>query len=162
MGISLLYALPEYREVFDAMDWSGEILDIEVFDHIDKPVEEKVIDLAKVVLSIDADIAGINTELDRLTKRKKTMANNVEQLRQWILFSMMACKDRVIENELVRVSLRNSVPRVVVENESLIPADYFVEEVTRKLNKEKVKEDLKNQKDVPGATLAQDLCLVIK
>jgi hypothetical protein len=162
MSLALLYKLPEYREVFENIDWAGQLMDIEVLDQVEKPIEDKIIDIAKVVLSIESDVEGLNTELDRLKKRKQVMDNNIEQLRNWVLYSMMAAKDRVIESSVVSVSLRKSTPRVVVEDEALIPEGYFKVETVKKLNKDKVKEDLKNQMDVPGTTLAQDLCLVIK
>ena len=55
-----------------------------------------------------------------------------------------------IDNVYARISFRSS-EQTIVDDESLLPAEYFTETITRKPNLTKIKEDIKKGKEVQGA-----------
>lgn len=65
-------------------------------------------------------------------------------------------KDRELEEirgEKYRFKLQNTAPKVLVENEKIVPVRYFVEKTTRSLDKKRLKQALQEGLQIAGARL---------
>jgi hypothetical protein len=165
MSLSVIYGFENksYRLIFErAVDYNGYLLDIDIIDEIDDETERKIINISKVYRSIDYDIKEIDTEIKRLRKLKEVAENNKEQLRRWLQFNMLALGKKVIDTPTMKITLRNTNPRLVIEKEDNIPEDYYTVETKTTLNKEQLKTDIKEGKEITGVFLMSDQAIVIK
>ena len=60
------------------------------------------------------------------------------------------------------ITIDNSVPKAVIEDQQMIPKDFIDTQVIEKVNVNKVKEELKKGASVQGARLVQETRLDIK
>ena len=89
-------------------------------------LEEKVENIGKFYLSLQATIAAINTEEDRLLDRRKALENKATWLKDYLLQEMTVAEVDKVKRELVTVSVRVSPPSVNVVKEDDIPQEYRV------------------------------------
>ena len=53
----------------------------DTLEGLDYEIEQKADGYARVIRNIEADIAGLKTEIDRMTNRKKVLENNITRLK---------------------------------------------------------------------------------
>lgn len=106
--------------------------------------------------SAENDQALANALKERVADMNERMArfsNRVERKRNAVASAMEAAQVKKIEAPEFTISLRNNPPKVVIIDETQIPADYWREKVSRSVDKTAVKEALANG-IVPGAELS--------
>ena len=154
-----LYELSNaYKMLMDTDELTEEEL-IECVNNVKELFNDKARNIARLVLSLKADSEAIATEVIRLSARKQAIENRMTWLKNYLTQEMEATETTQIKDEIVSVSLRNSPPSVMVEDEELIPADYWrtIPE-TKVVDKQTIlglyKED--NSLIVPGVTIQTD------
>ena len=154
-----LYELSNaYKMLMDTDELTEEEL-IECVNNVKELFNDKARNIARLVLSLKADSEAIDTEVKRLSARKQAIENRMTWLKNYLTQEMEATETTQIKDEIVSVSLRNSPPSVMVEDEELIPADYWrtIPE-TKVVDKQTIlglyKED--NSLIVPGVTIQTD------
>ena len=128
-----LYALTDqYRFLLEALanEDSGE-LDPEHLGELSAKLSDTTIDLGekaenigKYILSLEADVAAIRTEEERLASRKKSIENKASWLKDYLLREMMTAGIPKIKRELFTVSIRNNPPSVNVIDVEQLPNDF--------------------------------------
>ncbi|MDN6492073.1 MAG: siphovirus Gp157 family protein, partial [Leuconostoc sp.] len=93
-------------------------------------------------------------EIQRLNERKTALNNNVRYLKEYLQNEMEKVGKTKIKGELFNVGIQNNPPSVRVEDERKIPRDYFNEQEP-KLDKTRLKNDLKSGAAIDGAELRQ-------
>ena len=131
----------------------------EMFDEIMEGFETKVENIVMVIKNKEADIEGIEGEIARLNKRKRSISNTVERLKEYIKLNMESCGIEKVPTSLFSVVLQKNPPSVEVEDEKQILDEFFV--VKREISKSLLKEALKIG-PVAGAKLVQNKSLRIK
>jgi hypothetical protein len=111
-----------------------------------------------VFRKLDSESDFYDAEIKRLQGFKKTIDNANERLREFVKTQMVALDIKRIEGDFVALSLSRTKPKVVVDNESILPAGYFEEIVLKRLSKTKLSEDLALG-PVDGAHLEQGYSL---
>ncbi|EKE4696124.1 siphovirus Gp157 family protein, partial [Listeria monocytogenes] len=109
--------------------------------------------VAFVIKELEGQSLVLETEIKRLSERKTTINNNIKRLKQSLQDAMETANKPKIRTNLFTLGIRKSPPSVAVEDESKLIA-YLVEQ-PKKLDKTRLKDDLKKGIDVPGATLIQ-------
>lgn len=162
LGVIYQFENRSYRQIFEqAVDYQGRLLNIEAIDDVEDEPENKVVQVAKVLRSIDYDIKALDEELKRLRSLKSVAENNKEQLKQYIQFGMLALGKKVIDTPTMKISLRKTNPKVMIDSEEAIPDDYFEVKEVRSLDKKLLGEDLKKGIEIEGVYLIQDQTVVI-
>lgn len=100
----------------------------------------------------DAQAEACAAEIKRLTAYKKTCENVSRRMKERIAQAMTAFDTNKVTAGTFRFSFRNSTA-VVIENEELIPDDYF--KVERTLCKQDLMRALKEGEVIVGASLEQ-------
>lgn len=83
--------------------------------------------------------------------RKKKHKDSLELIRMKI---ENACNGQDYKSNLGDVVHRNGVPKVVIGDEKLIPAEWFITTETTKVDKAGIKSALKKGQEITGATLS--------
>lgn len=133
-------------DTLESLDWTEQF-------------EEKVENTVKVIKNKEADVDKLKEEIDRLTKRKKSIENDITRLKTGLQGAFEITGHEKVKTLLFTVSLANNQPSVVVDEE-LLPKKYFVQKLTP--DKTTIKELLKAGKKVKGAVLQESRSLRIR
>ena len=85
----------------------------------------------------------------------KSLTNAVSSMKERIKAAMMIMGTDEVKGSEIRFKLQNSTPRLVVENESVLPAKFFVTETITTLDKKSVTTAIKAGEVVDGARLEE-------
>lgn len=156
-----LYELTGIFKQIDEMEGLDEETKLDTLDSIDwtDQFEEKVENTVKVIKNKEADVEQLKEEIDRLTKRKKSIENDITRLKTGLQGAFEITGHDKVKTLLFTVSLANNQPSVVVD-EDLLPKKYFVQKLTP--DKTTIKELLKAGKKVKGAVLQESRSLRIR
>lgn len=133
-------------DTLDSIDWTDQF-------------EEKVENTVKVIKNKEADKKQLKEEIDRLTARCKSIDNDITRLKTGLHGAFEITGHDKVKGLLFTVYLAKNQPSVVVDEE-LLPKKYFV--ITKKPDKNAIKEVLNAGKKVKGATLQESRSLRIK
>lgn len=156
-----LYELTGIFKQIAEMEGIDEETKLDTLESIDwtEQFEEKVENTVKVIKNKEADVDQLKEEIDRLTKRKKSIENDITRLKTGLQGAFEITGHDKIKTLLFTVSLANNKPSVVVD-EDLLPKKYFIQ--TLKPDKTAIKELLKAGKKVKGAVLQESRSLRIR
>ena len=129
-------------------------------DLIEDEFNQKAENTVKVIKNIGADIKALRDEEKRLAQKRKSLQSNQDWLKFYLQNNMERLGDKKIKAGIFNINIQKNPPSVNIKNEKLIADDYFITE--RKLDKKKLKEDLKDGKEIDGAELTQGESLRIR
>lgn len=129
-------------------------------DLIEDEFNQKAENTVKVIKNIGADIKALRDEEKRLAQKRKSLQSNQDWLKFYLQNNMERLGDKRIKAGIFNINIQKNPPSVNIKNEKLIADDYFVTE--KKLDKKKLKEDLKGGKEIDGAELTQGESLRIR
>ena len=101
-------------------------------------LEQKGINYAYVIKSLDADCEQIDAELKRLQQLKKVRTNLAERLKDTISNAMNLYEVEKIETPLIKLSFRNS-ESVEITNESQLDPCFIVTKTVSTPDKKAIK-----------------------
>ncbi|CYY24123.1 siphovirus Gp157 family protein [Streptococcus suis] len=156
-----IYELTGIFKQIAEMEGIDEETKLDTLESIDwtEQFEEKVENTVKVIKNKEADVDQLKEEIDRLTKRKKSIENDITRLKTGLQGAFEITGHEKVKTLLFTVSLANNQPSVVVD-EDLLPKKYFIQ--TLKPDKTAIKELLKAGKKVKGAVLQESRSLRIR
>lgn len=112
-----------------------------------------ILKMAEKIGEDNAMILGIEEWAKKVLARKTRLQERVEGFRAIILSAMQMAAINKLESALGTLSLKTVPGKVIVTDESLIPAEYW-EKQDPKLSKKLVGEALKAGTKVPGAEMS--------
>lgn len=158
-----LYELTQnYQNLIDLLD-NPEIpqeVITAALNEVSEDIEIKVENIAKVIKSIEVDAKGLKEEEQRLSARRKSLENRVDNLKAYIEESMKATGKEKVKGKVFTLAIQKNAPSVDIVNLEAIPEEYFV--VTKELTKKPILEALKAGFEVPGAAIKQTESLRIR
>lgn len=132
----------------------------DTMEGLDFEFEEKAEAYAKVVKTLEMDIAGLDEEIQRMTKRKATIKNNIDRLKRSLEGAMIATGKRKFKTPLFGFGIQKNPPSLNVLDESKIPKEFWIEQ-RPKLDKKAALAYVKENK-VDWAELSQTESLRIR
>jgi len=118
-------------------------------------IEIKAEALLQVVANMDGDITAIDAEIDRLKRRKAIIENRKTSLRDYLQHNMEVSGISKIDCPLFSITLAKPMPMAVIENESLVPAEFVQTKTLTSINKKAVLDALKAGRVIPGCALGE-------
>lgn len=109
----------------------------------------------KKINDTNVTIKAISEEIARLQKRKKAREKLIENLKGFLTYAMKVRKLEKLETDTFTVSFKKNPPSVVIDNESLIPENFF--RIKKEVDKASIKDVLKAGQSVLGAHLETDI-----
>ena len=132
----------------------------DTMEGLDFEFEEKAEAYAKVVKTLEMDIAGLDEEIQRMTKRKATIKNNIDRLKRSLEGAMIATGKRKFKTALFGFGIQKNPPSLNVLDESKIPDEFWIEQQP-KLDKKAALAYVK-ENEVDWAELSQTESLRIR
>ena len=127
---------------------------------IDMAIEDKADNYAVIIADLTAQEAKLKTEIDRLTKRRQTLRNNADRMKQSLQQAMETVGKEKMKTDYYSYTIQKNPPKLVLDDEEIVPDDYFV--TRRELDKASLKDALKAGQEVRGAHLEQTESLRIR
>lgn len=127
-------------------------------------IQSKIESYAFVIRNMETLPEQIKAEEKRLADRRKAIEKRVENIKDWLFQNMLHAGISKIESPVFTVAIQLNPPAVVIDDESLIPPDYFVQPDTPPpaLSRALIKQAISDGYAVPGARLEQKQRLVIR
>ena len=160
-----LYELTEmYQNVWNLIE--DEDVDIEslemALNQIEENIELKAEGMAKLIKSIDGDVAALKEEENRLAKKRKTLENKQKNIKTYLEYQLIGMGIDKVKTPLFTVALQNNPPSVRFIDEALIPEQYKVRTELVSIPKKLILDDIKEGKEVAGCELVQGKSLRIR
>lgn len=153
--------LYEITEAYNNLEEIDEVEEREKYlNLIEDGFDEKAENIVKFIKNLEADAKALKDEEKRLAEKRKTKENSIKWLKFYLQNNMEMLDKKKIKAGLFSVNIQKNPPSVNVIDENLIDDKYFV--IERKLNKQKLKSDLKDGKEIEGAELQQGESLRIR
>lgn len=155
------------QDILDCVDLeTGEIIDPAKLDALQMEREEKLEGVALWVKDMSAEAEAVKAEADKLMARKKALDNKITALKMWLLIALDGAKLKTPRCNVYQTHSQ----RVAVEDEqALIGFLQTLEEPERflrfkdpELRKDEIKKALKDDIEIPGASLEETESVVIK
>ena len=125
-----LYELTDhYREVLDQLseppeDGHEEERCRALLMGLGEAFDEKVLSIAKVVRSMDADVAAIAAEVDRLQARRRHLVGRIDWLKRYLLGEMEAAGRTKVRGSTLTLALVKAPPSCEVANVDDVPGEF--------------------------------------
>lgn len=127
-------------------------------------LEVKATNVAMFVRNLESSAEAIKAAEKQMAERRKALEAKAERIRNYLQENMVRTGINKIDCAYFNISLRKSPPAVEVINLDMIPDEYFdiPEPPPPALNKNRLKEDLKEGVVIDGARLTSGQYLQIK
>lgn len=153
--MTTLYTIAEqFKELAVLAETADEDLAIalrDTMEGIEGEFQEKGKAIAMITLNIDGDLEAIQSQIDRLTERKRVINNRKESLKEYLRSNMDAAGITKITHPLFTITCGKGKPIVVIDDEKAIPDDFVNVKVTSAPDKAAIAKALKDGQEVPGA-----------
>jgi hypothetical protein len=117
--------------------------------------DEKVLSIAKIVRSMEADVAALAAEMERLQGRKRHLAGRIDWLKRYLLGEMEAVGRERVAGPTMTVSLAKAPPSCEVVSVEDVPAEF--RRVRVEVDRSLILEHFRQTGEVvPGTTVAVD------
>ena len=124
-------------------------------------LQQKAINYAYVIKTVEYDISAIDEELKRLQAVKKAKNNVIDRMKESVVNAMGIYGMEKISSPTMNLSLRKS-ESIEIINESQIPDGFKTQKITITPDKTRIKEAIKDGDEVQGAVLSVNYNLQIK
>ncbi len=153
--MTTLYTITEqFKELAALAETADEDLAValrDTMEGIEGEFQEKGKAIAMITLNIDGDLEAIQSQIDRLTERKRIISNRKESLKEYLRTNMDAAGITKITHPLFTITCGKGKPIVVIDDEKAIPDDFVNVKVTSAPDKAAIAKALKDGREVPGA-----------
>lgn len=101
--------------------------------------ESKAVNVGKFLNQLSLDEKQIDTEIERLIRKKKSLGNAYTNLHDLLLWQMQEFGKEEIKNPILSIKVRENPLSTVIKDESLVPNEYKTEKTTITVNKAALK-----------------------
>lgn len=147
-------------ELVESDDISEEAFK-DTLESMEYDLEEGVNEYTKIIKQLQAEQEIINLETERLRKKSKALDMKVNFLKVNLQQTLNLAGVKRVNTPLFKVYIQKNPPSVTIENGVEIPEEYYIPQ-DPKLDKEKLKEDIKKGIDIAGVSLKQSESLRIR
>jgi uncharacterized protein YktB (UPF0637 family) len=124
-------------------------------------LQQKAINYAYVIKTVEYDISAIDEELKRLQAVKKAKNNVIDRMKESVVNAMGIYSMEKISSPTMNLSLRRS-ESVEVDLTEALPDDFKITKTTVTPDKVAIKQAIKQGENITGATLKVNYSLQIK
>lgn len=144
------------NEILECVDEDGEIIDFERLDELTASFDEKVGNIARWIVNLEADEKACKERKEVFAAREKAAKNKRESLKNYLAGVL---DGRKWQDDDVKINFRKSVS---VDVFGEVPEEYRVTEVVSRPDKIKLKEALSEGEVIEGARLIEKNNISVK
>lgn len=152
-----LYEITENLKQLSQMieDGVDESQLIDALNDVNEAFEEKAKSILFLIRNIEGNIELSKIEELRLSNRRKSMEKQLENIKSYLIMNMAESGKTKIDNGVIKASYIKPKPSLMLSDESLIPDRYRVPKVTIGIDKKMLLSDLKEGKEIEGASIGE-------
>jgi hypothetical protein len=124
-------------------------------------LQEKAINYAHVIRTVEIDVSAIDEEIKRLQAIKKAKTNVIDRMKESVVTAMGIYGIEKVSTPTLNLSLRKS-ESIEIINENQIPDGFKTQKTTILPDKARIKQAIKEGDEVQGAVLNVNYNLQIK
>ncbi len=159
--IELSMAYKNLAELVHNEEVDTEMLE-EALQGVEGELTEKLESITYILRGMESDTEAIDKEIERLTKRKKSLKGSYDRLKDYMLVSMRVAGTTQIKTPLNTWSVRKTPPSLIIEDENNVPNDFKQEVVKVHIDKKALKQALKEGAEFEGVKLVSKETINIK
>lgn len=154
-----LYELTElYTNLMD-LDLEDEQVK-QALEDIDEKIEVKADNIAKLIRGLEGQKDICKAEEERIYKRRKSVENRIENLKEYLKATMIATDKRKFKTDLFSFNIQKNRASLKILDEEKVPEEYV--EYDRKVLKDKLKKAIAEGLEVDYAELTQTESLRVR
>lgn len=152
-----LYEITENLKQLSQMieDGVDESQLIDALNDVNEAFEEKAKSILFLIRNIEGNIELSKIEESRLSNRRKSMEKQLDSIKSYLIMNMAESGKTKIDNGVIKASYIKPKPSLMLSDESVIPDEYRVPKVTISIDKKLLLADLKEGKEVKGASIGE-------
>jgi aromatic ring-opening dioxygenase LigB subunit len=127
-----------------------------------KVIEQDIIDFAKFIKNREAELAGIDKAIKEMQDRKKDINSLIEKVENLIKEEIENGEQKEFSCPYFNIKLKKNPPKVEVDTLKTIPEEYLRTKTITEINKQKIKDEIKNGVLLDFAKLVQETRVEIK
>lgn len=162
--------LYEISNQFQSLEMLGESDDLpaevvkDTLEALAGDFETKAVEVAKFVLSLEANAQAIEYAATMMSARATRVMNRAQSIRAYLHFHMQAIDEKRIETPELTIVRRANPPAVVITDEHAIPAKFWIAPPPpdKRLDKKAIKAAIEGGERVDGAYVEAGERLEIK
>jgi len=165
-SLTLFEVAREYREQADQlydMELDDQTLS-DTLESISGDVELKATNIGFVIKNLEGLVSSMRAAEADMAARRKAAEARIERVKHYLLDGLMLAGIKKVTGPAFSVTVRDNPPSVVIDEQGLIPAEYWrqPEPPPPAVDKLKLKEVLKSGVEIPGAHLSTTKRIEIK
>ena len=133
----------------------------ETMEYLKEELSQKSSSIIKYLSNLDAEALAIKSEIDRLTKAKKSREKKSESLKNYLTNVMIGLDKSKIETDLGTYGIRRATALKILDM-SKIPEEYLKRKEEVYVNKRELTNLIKGGESIQGALLEERYSLHIK
>lgn len=137
-----------FSELMETEDLTPELEEElrEALENMNEDLEEKLENYARIIRNFESDIEGMKAEEERLSRKRKTMENNIKRMKNAMTDAMILTNKTKVKTSLFSFNVQKNPVKVVMDCQELdlVPFAFLIEkdpEVNRKALKEALESD---------------------
>lgn len=156
-----LYEIDESIQKLLDMQYENNLTDEEIQDTLNALLmdkHDKCVNVALAIKNLKKDIDKFKEEEDRLSKRRKSMDNQLSWLKEYLACSLNG--EKLQDDPRVSVHWSKS-KQVIIDDPSALPSAYLIPQ-DDKIDKVGIKEAIEKGANIEGAHIAEKEFVVVK
>lgn len=126
----------------------------EYLDTLNLQFSDKAENIIRYRQSLTMSADAISNERERLQKLENGLRSRAKSLEGYLSMTMIKNSLSSISTSIAKISFRKS-ETTEITNPEIIPAEYKITKTVESIDKNKIKTDIKNGLDIPGAILKE-------
>lgn len=163
--MNLFELTQDYKQLKELLESDTELINEETeqaLSMLKDALEVKIQNCINLIKGWGNDIDSIDKELKRLQKLKKTKVNAVSRIKDYVLTSMVESGNKKIDLGTDKVTVRNNAEKVIISDDTNIPKFLKQEEIVVKIDKNDLKNYVKEHGVFDGVSLVREQSIMIK
>lgn len=156
-----LYELSAAWVELQEMDCDPQTL-ADTLEAIEGELDEKLVNISKLVRSLNAEAEAVQFEILRLRTQKERLEKKVDGLMEYARNAMLMTHKTNVSDGISGFRIQKNPPKVEILSDEAIPLCYYTEKVVRTVDKNAIKQAIQGGFTVPGAVLKQDEAIRLK
>ena len=160
-----LYEIPfSLRKALDDVTYNEETKTaegLEEYRDLAEEAKDKLENTAFYLCELEHDEEAIKSEIKRLTSLLRSNRNKQDTIKKLMLEAIQAFPDHKLKTAKVSMWIKKTTA-LEIDNEDIIPPEYYREKRTIELDTAKLKNDLEEGVFVQGAQLKENQSIVIR
>jgi hypothetical protein len=132
-------------------------------ESIQGELADKAENIARIDVMLSGELSAIDSEIKRLTAKKKAIENGQGRLKKYLFDQMKRIGKEKIKGELFTISIRKNPPKLIIDDPMGIPSSFLtIIPQHTEINNAELKRAIVSGEFVPGAHCESGESLQIK